>query len=85
MTTMWHLKASALHDHHVTGALPAPGGGGLDWGIRHATVQILFTVDLTFCSINVIDHFMCDFYSLLEFPAVTPTGLDWWWQLTLGA
>ena len=27
-----HLQASALHDHHVTGALPAPGGGGLGWG-----------------------------------------------------
>ena len=27
-----HLQASALHDHHATGALPAPGGGGLDWG-----------------------------------------------------
>ena len=35
-------------------------------GILHATVQILFTGDLTFCSINIIGHFMCDFYSLLE-------------------
>ena len=24
-----HLEASTIHDHHVTGALPAPGGGGL--------------------------------------------------------
>ena len=61
-----HLQASALYHHHETGALPAPGGGGLDWGTLHSTVQILFMVDLTFCGCNVIDHFRCDFFSLLE-------------------
>ena len=29
-------------------------------GILHAIVQILFTVDLTFCGSKVFDHFMCD-------------------------
>ena len=35
-------------------------------GILHATVQVLFTMDLTLCASNLIDHFMCNFFSLLK-------------------
>ena len=86
MTTIWPPASLCTTHHNVTWTLPAPGHGGLDWGdpalslCRFFSCSTCPSVVLKSLTTSCVISFHC-----WNLPAATPTGLELWWQPTLGS